>query len=149
MIMTAVRILSGAMIGTSFMTLFSYIASGITNRHFKEPVLLNQLLRYFRYCKTLKESSLAGWIVHYSIGTLFLISSHFIWRSTSAGPGLPSGSLHGLMYGLTGIAGWHLIFKLHPNPPSIELNRYYLHLLAAHIIYGGGAAAGYRLPDSS
>lgn len=147
--MNTIRVISGAIIGTSVMTLFSYVVSGITNRQFKEPVLLNQLLRYFRYCKTLKKSSLPGWVLHYLIGTLFLISSNFIWNSTSADPNLKSGALLGLMYGIIGISGWHIIFRLHPNPPSIKLDKYYLHLIVAHIIYGGSAAAGFRLPDPS
>lgn len=138
------KVLSGTIIGTSIMTLFSYYLSGKLNNQFKEPVLLNKLLRATYLFKNSGKNSPTGWVLHYFIGAVFTIGSHLFWKTARIKPSLQSGALLGLMYGVTGIAGWHLIFKLHPNPPMIDLQEYYLHLLAAHVLFGCGTVIGYR-----
>lgn len=141
------KILSASIVGTSTMTLFSYFLSGKLNKQFIEPELLNKLMSDNRVIRYLKKNSLPGWFIHYLIGMLFAMSSHFIWKASKINPSLQSGALLGLMYGLIGISGWHLIFKLHPNPPAVNLQEYYLHLLAAHLLYGCGTAFAYKHPD--
>lgn len=143
--MTIRKVLSASFTGTTAMTVYSYFLSGKENRQFKEPVLLNELLSNSFYAGTFSKTSAAGWFLHYSIGSLFATGSHFIWKSTSVKPSLISGSLLGFIYGIIGIAGWHLVFLFHSNPPSIDLKKYYLHLLTAHVVYGLGTTAGYRL----
>lgn len=133
------KLLSGAVAGTSAMTLFSYYLSYKTDKQFKEPVLLNQLLRISN------RNSLAGWNLHYLIGFLFTAGSHSFWKCKKIDPTFHSGLLLGLMYGFIGILGWHILFKLHSNPPSIKLRMYFFHLLAAHVIFGLGSTAGYKL----
>lgn len=141
------RIFSGSLVGTSTMTLFSYIMSRKLKKKFKEPELLNKLLSDNNFFRYLNKNSAPGWLLHYSIGLLFATSSHYIWKTSKINPTLQSGAFLGLIYGVIGISGWHLLFKLHPKPPLINLQEYYLHLLAAHLIYGCGTALGYKQPD--
>lgn len=64
---------------------------------------------------------------------------------TSVDPSFLSGSFFGLICGFIGVAGWHFVLSIHPKPPLIDLKKYYIHLLVAHIIFGWGAALGYKL----
>lgn len=143
--MAAIAILFGSLIGTTLMTSFSYYLSRKTNRHFREPVLLNQLLFNFQLFEFIRKPISPGWILHYTIGFLFVTGFHFFWKVTPVVPSLLSGSILGLVCGFIGVAGWHLMFALHPNPPSIELKKYYIHLVVAHIIFGLGAVIGYKI----
>ncbi len=138
------RTLTGSIFGTSAMTMFSYFLSGKSKKQFKEPVLLNKLLSDLYFIRYLKKNSVPGWLLHYFVGTIFATFSHVLWKTSKVNPTIQSGLYLGLMYGLIGITGWHLIFKLYPNPPAINLQEYYLHLLAAHLIFGCGTALGYK-----
>lgn len=144
--MDLIKIVLGAFIGTSIMTIFSYLMSLKLNRQFKEPVLLNMLYaRRGARGGSLKAVPGFGWMFHYFIGTTFVILYHFIWKMTAVDPSFLSGSLLGFLSGFIGIAGWSLMFNLHPDPPLIDFRKYYLQLIAAHLIFGLGAAGGYLL----
>lgn len=144
--MDFIRIVLGAFIGTSIMTMFSYYISSKLNRQFKEPVLLNMLYAG-RGARggSLKAVPGFGWIFHYFIGTIFVIVYHFIWKMTAVDPTFLSGSLLGLLSGFIGIAGWSFMFNVHPDPPIIHFRKFYLQLIAAHLIFGLGAVFGYKL----
>ncbi len=143
--MPILKILSGTVIGTSLMTLFSYYISHKLNREFKEPVLLNKMISRSPLAISKKNNPAPGWILHYSIGTVFVVGYHFIWRRKKLNPTLKNSTFLGFISGFIGISGWHILFIIHPKPPSIHLKNYYLQLLAAHIVFGWGAAAGYQL----
>lgn len=143
--MAVTAIIFGALIGTSLMTLFSYFLSKKTDRNFREPDILNQLLFDLQLIEFKKKPLIPGWILHYVVGFIFVVGFHVFWNVTTVNPSQISGSILGLFCGFIGIAGWHLIFKLHPKPPSIALKKYYIHLLVAHIIFGWGSAVGYKL----
>ncbi|CAN5449666.1 hypothetical protein BH23BAC3_BH23BAC3_25330 [soil metagenome] len=145
--MNFLKILSGAVIGTSLMTLFSYYLSYRSNKEFEEPELLNKLIHSSRLPVSVKKNPAAGWILHYSVGTGFTVCYHFIWKRNKVNPIFKNSTLLGGISGIIGISGWHLLFMIHSNPPSIYLRDYYLHLLAAHIVFGWGAATGYKLFD--
>lgn len=144
--MTIFLILSGAVVGTSLMTLYSYIVAGVRDKQFKEPVLLNKLVsRSVIYKGEVMTGGLLGWIIHYSIGFSFVVIYHFVWQWTPIEPSYLHGALLGAVSGLAGILGWKVMFKLNSNPPHIDIKEYYLHLMIAHVIFGLGAVAGYRL----
>lgn len=144
--MAVIRIILGALAGTTVMTLFSYYLSYKLGRQFKEPVILNKLYRRLVVRGTaLKAIPVIGWIFHYFIGTVFMVLYHFIWRLTAVEPSLLSGSVLGFFSGFIGIAGWSLMFNLHPDPPSVNFRKYYLQLISAHVIFGIGAVIGYTL----
>lgn len=138
------KILTASLVGTSVMTAFSYYLSGKTKREFKEPVLLNASMTSSRFNGLMKKNSPPGWILHYSVGFTFTVCYHYYWKSSRTDPSFQNSTLLGLLNGIIGISGWHLLFKIHPNPPSLNLKDYYFHLMAAHIIFGWGTAAGYK-----
>lgn len=135
--------LSG-LIATSLMTLFSYLVSNITKHQFREPQLLNILLQRSP-AVPLKPGlkNITGWIIHYSIGWLFVTIMAFLWERTFIEPSTISGAILGLFFGFIGIAGWKVFFYLSPKPPEIKFDKFYFQLIIAHIIFGIGAVLPY------
>ncbi len=134
--MNVSKIIASGFVGTSLMTLFSYIVSTIKRKNFKEPELLADLekdaLQY-----NAKELSLpAGWSTHYSIGIVWAIVYHLLWEKTTIKPRVKSGLILGGISGLTGVVFWDTFFKIHPDPPRIDYKRFYGHLVLAHLVYG-------------
>lgn len=147
--MKFLKILSSSFVGTTLMTAFSYLMSSNQKKLFKEPVLLNKLLDRSKLVGSIsRKTSIPGWLIHYSIGTVFLLGYHYLWEDTSAEPSVASGVTLGLPSGLLGVAGWALLMRSHDNPPPVDSFRYYLHLLPAHVVFSLGAAAGYELIEA-
>lgn len=137
------NILSGALVGTTAMTLFSYILSHIKESNFKEPELL-ALLGHRLFPGTDKKlMRFAGWQIHYAVGLAFVSSYSWLWRKTRLKPTLTVGLLLGAISGIMGAFVWKLVFKIHPDPPEIEFKNYYRQLIAAHMIFGVFAALEY------
>lgn len=128
------RILQMDVVATSGMTLFSYIVSFMCREKFLETELLNQFIFFNRNKK--KKNNPAGFVIHYAVGTFFAVIYYKLWERTSLRPQSSSSFALGLVNGLIGIFGWHLFFKLHPNPPEIKPAKYYTQLLGAHIVFG-------------
>jgi|SRR5690625_3848771 len=141
------KIVAGAFAGTSLMTAYSYYRSHRLNRQFKEPKLLNTFLNRSELTAGKQVPPVSGWLLHYAVGLQFIVLYHIIWELTAINPSVLSGSLMGLANGFAGIAGWALLFRLHNNPPSVDLSKYYLHLIIAHIIFGASGTAAYMLVD--
>lgn len=139
------RIAVGTIIGASFMTLFSYLTTYSFDKLFKEPVLLNILLKRAKFVKGRKIHWITGWFIHYGIGVIFVIIYDLLWESTAIDPSYLSGAVFGFFSGLLGITGWSIIFNIHEHQPEIDFAKYYLHLILAHIIFGIGAAIGFLL----
>jgi hypothetical protein len=139
------KIISSAVTGTTFMTAFSILVSRKADKQFREPVLLNRLLKRLSYKNEIDANSLPGWISHYAVGTLFTTVYDQIWQRRR--PTLSNSLALGGISGLIGIAVWDLTFRLHPNPPSVDHKNYYKQLFVAHLIFGVFAAAGYRLAE--
>lgn len=144
--MAVIRIVVGAFTGTTIMTLFSYYLSHKLGRQFKEPDLLNRLiLRSGIAYIPAKATPAAGWIIHYAVGTAFLILFHLVWQFTPADPVLVHGMIMGFFSGFIGIAGWKWLFRLRDHPPPVNLQEYFIQLPAAHVVFGVGAVIGYTL----
>ncbi|UJH89903.1 hypothetical protein LZ575_12990 [Antarcticibacterium sp. 1MA-6-2] len=134
------KIFLSAIITTSLMTLFSYIVSAFSHSQFREPQLLNELInRSTALAFKPGQKNLSGWIIHYSIGLLFVVIFRMIWNFTIIEPTYLSGASLGFIFGFIGITGWKIMFSLSPNPPEIKFKSFYLQLIAAHIIFGIGA----------
>ena len=71
--MDILRIMIGALVGTTMMTIFSYLISVGFQKLYKEPVLLKYLLLKAGASLTKKETAAGGWILHYAIGILFAV----------------------------------------------------------------------------
>lgn len=138
-------IIISAFTGTTFMTITSYFLTYIFNTQFKEPVILCELLENTAWAGSGFFNVVAGWLLHYGAGIGFVIIYYLLWNFSGVQPSFLNGGLLGLASGFFGVGVWWTVFKTHQNPPSINLNGYFIHLVGVHIIFGLGAAFGYRL----
>ena len=135
----SIQTLTMAFVGTSLMTMFSYVIGMIRKKKFSEPALLNELI------SRLKQKSLgvlvpiAGWLLHYFIGLLFIISYQLYWRESDSHPTIINCIILGALSGVIGICGWKLTFRIHPRPPSIDFKEFYSQLFFAHVVFGVSA----------
>lgn len=143
------KILISAIVGTSAMTLFSYLTSNKKNKNFREPQLLGQLIKRLPVNGSKKSSQMAGWGMHYAIGTLFVVCYSELWEQTKGKPSLASGTVLGAGSGLVGVMGWKLMFEAHPNPPAKNLKPFFGHLILAHIVFGISSALTYKITDGN
>ncbi len=141
------KILTSAIVGTSAMSLFSYIVSKLEDKDFREPVVLAKLLKKLPLEMDKHERLIAGWIGHYGVGVMFTTLYDQLWGRKIIKPGIGSGLLFGALGGLTGVIVWKITFLLHPRPPSKDLKAYFSHLLLAHLVFGAFSAVGYNLVD--
>ena len=125
-----------AFIATSAMTLFSYGWSRTMKKPFLEPALLNELL--FRANMISRGKRVPGWVIHYGIGFGFSVC-YMLLRDLLIPPAVILTLSLGVVSGIIGVMGWHILFLFHPNPPRIERLKYYGHLLAAHVIFASCA----------
>ena len=131
------NIVAESFVAIILMTLFSYIAGILRKKQFTEPVILNDLLRRINVVKSKNNyRNPLGWIIHYTVGLIFIICYHFIWSHNFLAPTVLNGALLGGVCGVIGIAGWHTTLSIHPNPPAIDLKEYYIQLFFAHVIFG-------------
>lgn len=141
---SVLQIALGTILGTSIMTLFSYLISNWLNKQFKEPLLLNILLQRSKFVDK-DISPLSGWILHYAVGAIMVSIYHLIWTYTSINPTILIGSIFGFISGFPAVAVWKAVFTMHSNPPNIDFKAHYMQLIIAHILFGIGAAAGYQI----
>lgn len=126
--------------GTTTMTIYSYFASRKEGKQFREPQLLNRLLYGEEHGKMGPvEKSIqpaAGFLLHYCTGILFSSCYHLFWKKKAKTSALKNGISYGLTFGILGISIWKIVFKIHRNPPEIDLSRYLKQLIIAHLIFG-------------
>lgn len=142
------KILASAIIGTSAMTLFSYLISRSENRNYREPEILSQLVKRLPIDASKESADIAGWLAHYTVGTLFVAIYNELWKRKKIEPGLTSGALLGAVSGLVGISGWKIVFNIHPDPPIKNLKTYFGHLILAHIVFGIFSSVTYKLAET-
>ena len=145
------KIVLAGVVGTSFMTLYSYIISKQHKDQFVEPVLLNELIDRSEALPDIdedeKKTNPAGWLIHYGIGMAFVIAYYILWKQSLKAPSLVKGLLLGALSGLIGIAAWKIMFASNDNPPRNNRYRYYRQLFVAHLIFSVFALYGYKLPE--
>ncbi|HYD23092.1 MAG TPA: hypothetical protein VEB40_16525 [Flavipsychrobacter sp.] len=133
--MIKAKTISAAIIGTSAMTLYSYVLAGTKNRNFREPENLSILLRRLAPVEE-KEADVICWTAHYTVGLLFVLVYEQLYANTQLKPNIRTGLTLGFFTGLFAILVWKMVFHLHPRPPKKDFKRYYGQLLIAHIIFG-------------
>jgi hypothetical protein len=139
------EILASGILGTTFMTLFSYLVSLADGENFSEPERLGQLAGRL-VPKLDKQHSLAlGWLGHYGVGLLFALVYVELWRRGKLRPDLKTNLWLGGLCGLFAVAVWKTTFKLHPLPPSLSFNKYYLQLVPAHLAFAVFTGIGYQI----
>lgn len=143
------KLLIAAAVGTSFMTLYSYIISKKENDEFLEPELLNELIDGSDNLPAIKETEThpAGWALHYGVGLLFVLTYYVLWRRSLTSPGIVKGLLIGAASGLVAIISWKIMFATNDDPPENDRYRYFRQLFVAHLIFSVFALFGYKLPE--
>lgn len=139
------KVLISAIVGTSAMTIFSYLVSEAKNKNFKEPEVLAQLAERLPTKVSKETAHLSGWSMHYAIGLAFVIMYIIYMEQTKTKSSWSSGMLLGLISGGVGIGAWKLMFEGHPNPPAKNLKSYFGHLLLAHLVFGVFSAFAHKL----
>lgn len=131
------QILSVGIYATVAMTFISYVFSYVFHTNFKEPQLLNHLLDTLpRSNINLDREHVLGWVIHISIGCLFVTVFKVLQIYSSVTPSLQTGLIFGAIAGIFGISVWILMFALHPNPPKIKRQLFYIQLFLAHLVFG-------------
>jgi hypothetical protein len=123
------------LVATSLMTAFSYFISEAFRALYKEPVLLQYLMTRFHFKLSPKEKTMAGWIIHYTIGLMFVIAWYILWKLGLLQLSWLSGLIYGCIIGIIGIGGWVFMFMLADFKPKIDFKGYYLQLFIAHLIF--------------
>lgn len=136
MIRIIAAILLATLAATSLMTAFSYLVSEAFRELYKEPVLLQFLMTRFHFNLSPKVKTVAGWVVHYTIGLIFVIAYYILWQLGLFELTWLSGLIYGCVIGIIGISGWVFMFILADYKPRIDFKGYYLQLFFAHIVFG-------------
>ena len=139
------KILISALVGTTAMTIFSYLVSASKKKNFREPEVVGQLIERLPISPSKESSKIAGWVMHYTIGISFVAFYNELWKRKTIKPSFTSGALLGAASGLAGITGWKGVFEVHPNPPAKNLKLFFGHLMLAHVVFGVFSALTYKL----
>lgn len=143
--MKAKEIAIAGLTGTTFMTLFSYLVSAAADENFSEPERLGQLARRLLPKLDHQQSQTLGWLGHYGVGLLFAAVYVELWRKGKISTSVKDMLWVGALSGLVAVAVWKTTFKLHPLPPALRFNQYYLQLVPAHVVFALFAGIGRRL----
>lgn len=143
------RIILAGIVGTTFMTAYSYWLSKKEKQEFTEPILLNKLADRSPKLPNVDDTDEhpGGWLTHYGIGILFVVGYYIIWRRSLKSPDIVKGLLLGAGSGVIALAAWRIMFAANPNPPKNNRYAYYRQLFIAHLIFSTFAIYGYKLPD--
>jgi hypothetical protein len=139
------EILASGITGTTFMTLFSYLVSLADGENFSEAERLGQLAGRLVPKMNKQQSLVLGWLGHYGVGLLFALVYVELWRRGKLKPDLKTNLWLGGLSGLLAVAVWKTTFKMHPLPPSLSFNKYYLQLVPAHLVFAVFAGIGYQI----
>jgi len=143
---TTEKIIISAIIGTTFMTLYSYWRSKKEQQEYTEPVMINKLIDNSENLPQLNNQDIhpAGWGLHYLTGVAFVSGYWVIWKKALKRPTLFRISLIGSLSGITGIIVWKALFMQHDNAPKNYRYGYYKQLFFAHIIFTAFALITYK-----
>ncbi len=143
--MDILKMIFATLVGTSMMTAFSYLLSEAFKKLFKEPVLLQYIMRLLHFDIGKIGRWIAGWAIHYFIGFLFILGYEFALRTFDLEFDLIMAMIFGAASGILGIIGWMIIFSLPSDDPKVNYRSYYIQLFIAHIIFALGVWAVYKL----
>lgn len=143
--MKAKDVLIAGITGTTFMTLFSYLVSAADDENYSEPERLGQLVDRLLPTLSKEQCQGLGWLGHYGVGLLFSLVYVELWRRRWPRSSIKNNLIVGGISGIIAVAIWKTTFKLHPLPPALSFNKYYLQLIPAHVIFAVFAGIGYQL----
>ena len=126
-------------LGTVLMTSFSYVISRMKSQQFKEPKLLNMILRRSTYDMNPSNNSVLGWVVHFSIGVILMTLFYVLHLTFSFSISAVSILIYGIIAGVLSILSWHFMLSISSNSPDFALRDFYFQLLMAHVLFALGA----------
>ncbi|AWH86578.1 hypothetical protein HYN59_16335 [Flavobacterium album] len=131
------KIVIAGIVGTTFMTLYSYFKAKKENEEYVEPVMLNKLIDKSPNLPSARneDSHPAGWGLHYGTGVVFVAAYWLFWKKVLLNPTPGRVLVTGIISGAAGILVWKLLFSQHSNPPHNDRKGYYRQLMYAHIIF--------------
>lgn len=129
--------------GTSVMTFSSWLMS-LSGEDFREPEHLGTMAHRLLPLTGKKEYTAIGWAAHYGMGMAFATSYGVLWERYQLRPSLKNGLLLGIASGLVGSAIWKATFKIHPLPPKLNYNLFYLQRIPAHIVFALATTMAYK-----
>jgi hypothetical protein len=144
-----IKVFRGSLLGTTCMTLFSYLFSLLEIENLKEPKLLGQMIYRKLPASGKRHSRIAGWVLHYVVGLLFAELYAQYWEKTGSYPTVKSGLMLGGLSGIAAILIWKITFDIQPRPPSVNFKHFAVNLLIAHLVFGLFMVVGYNAPPST
>ena len=144
---TTEKIIIAGLVGTTFMTLYSYIKAKKEKQEYVEPVMINKLVDNSQNLPEVddNDSHPAGWGLHYATGIAFMGAYYLLWKKVLVKPTPARIMITGTVSGLVGIAVWKLLFSQHKNPPHNYRQGYYRQLLVAHIVFSAAGLLTYKV----
>ncbi|TRO64388.1 hypothetical protein [Christiangramia sabulilitoris] len=138
--MELLKVILAGILGTLLMTAFSYLIPRLRAKQFREPQLLNMILRRSTSdSMNPSNNSLIGWVVHFSIGIILMTLFYMFHLIFTFKISFFSIFIYGIFAGSLSILSWYLMFSLSNNPAEITMKEFYFQLLIAHILFATGA----------
>ena len=138
--------LAAGAIGTTVMTLFSYLVSKAAKKNFSEPDLLGDLMRGWNPKLAKTTSRVIGWNAHYAIGSVWALIYSGIFRKKESS--IPAALLFGCVSGATGIYIWKKLIQWNPRPSPTNQKQFYQQLFLAHLVFSLATRKAYPVGGS-
>ncbi|MCO6149471.1 hypothetical protein [Flavobacterium sp. NRK1] len=144
---TTEKLIIAGIVGTTFMTLYSYYISKKENEKYLEPEMINELIDNSKNLPNVNNERYhpAGWGLHYVTGISFMAVYWLLWKRALTHPTISKILIIGSLSGVVGIIVWKIIFSQHEKPPHNDRYGYYKQLFTAHIIFSFFALSTYKL----
>lgn len=148
---TVEKIILAGIVGTTFMTLYSYMKAKKEDEEYVEPVMINKLIDNSKNLPSVpqEDSHPVGWGLHYATGIIFVAAYWLLWKKVLLKPTPGKILIVGSLSGALGIMVWKLLFAQHDRPPYNYRYGYYKQLFTAHIIFSLFALTTYKVLDKA
>ena len=145
------KVIIAGVVGTTFMTLYSYLKAKKEDQEYLEPVMINKLIDNSKNLPSIADEDLhaAGWILHYTTGVGFFTMYHLLWKKALVKPTIFKSILLGSISGIVDILVWKQLFAQHDRPPRNYRYGYYRQLFVAHIVFAISAVPAYKVLGDS
>ena len=146
---TIEKVIIAGIVGTTFMTLYSYLKAKKENQEYVEPIMINRLIDNSKNLPSIRDEEIhpAGWVLHYITGIGFVSVYQLLSKDALTKPTFGKTFIIGSLSGLAGILVWKMLFKQHDQPPRNYRYGYYRQLFVAHIIFALAALPTYKVLD--
>jgi len=143
-LMNLLKLAIAAFSATNTMTTFSYLLSATYKKLFREPVMMDFILKGLGIELKGKWHKIGGWIAHYIIGFTLVLVYESLWRYTAIRFGFLSGIIFGVVSGIVGIMCWRAIYltSIHED---VSRRSYYIQLFFGHIIFACAVVIAFKI----